>query len=356
MRSSKLIADRFEIADLDSDLIGRGGMGNVYRGLDRQTGQMVAIKALRADLLASNPEMLERFIREGEALRQLNHPNIVAMLSAVQEDGRHYLVMEYVEGGSLRDLIDRQGPLPVRRILEICLDLADALTRAHRLDIIHRDLKPDNVFVAKDGTPRLTDFGVAHLAGSPSSTQPGMIIGTIEYISPEACRGEPLDGRADIWAFGVMIYEMLTGKRPFKGETITDVLLAILSEPAPDLDLDILGAPEALGDLLRRMLEKDRYQRIASVRLVGAEIEALLHERTGSKPGLDTPGRFNTPTPPMAKKGRSNLPAQAVPFVGRESELAEVARLLEAPDVRLLTILGPGGNGKTRLAIEAASA
>ncbi|MCP4593240.1 MAG: serine/threonine protein kinase, partial [bacterium] len=210
----------FEIDDPEKDLLGRGGMGDVYRGTDTQTGQIVAIKMLKPDIVANNPDIVARFVREGEALRQLKHPNIVEMVAAVEENGQHYLVIEYVAGGSLQDLLEQQGRLPIERVLEISLDLADALTRAHRLGIIHRDLKPANVLLAEDSTPRLTDFGIAQVADSPRLTQTGMLIGTIDYLSPEACQGEPLDGRADIWAFGVMVYEMLTGQRPFTGETL----------------------------------------------------------------------------------------------------------------------------------------
>lgn len=355
MSTSQTIAGRFKIADLEKDLLGQGGMGAVYRGIDLLSGQAVAIKALKRDIVAGNPELVARFIREGEALRQLDHPNIVSMLAAVEEEGQHYLVVEYVEGGSLRELLDRTGPLPVRRVMEICLDLADALTRAHRLEIIHRDLKPENVLLATDGTPRLNDFGVARYANLPSHTQAGMIVGTIEYLSPEACRGETLDGRADIWALGVMLYEMLTGKRPFTGPSITAVLTAILTNPTPDLALQMPGCPEALVDLVTRMLDKDRHQRIPSVRLVGAELEAILQERAGPHSVPVAASRFATPSTSYPHR-RTNLPSQATPFIGREAELAELGRLLSEPGTRLLTILGPGGMGKTRLALEAAAA
>jgi serine/threonine-protein kinase len=195
---------------LDAE-IGRGGMGDVYRATDTQTGEPVAVKALNPGVVARDPDILERFIREGQALRQLNHPNIVSMVAAIEEEGQHYLIMEYIGGGSLQDLLAAQGPLPIARAVEIGLEVADALTRAHHLGIIHRDLKPANVLLAKDGTPRLTDFGIAHVPESPRLTQTGILMGTVDYLSPEACSGEALDTRADIWAFGVVLYEMLIG-------------------------------------------------------------------------------------------------------------------------------------------------
>jgi serine/threonine protein kinase/predicted ATPase/uncharacterized protein HemY len=360
-------------------------MGDVYRGRDLQTGQPVAIKALRPEVVASDPNALARFLREGEALRQLDHHNIVKMVDGVEQDGRHYLVMEYVAGGSLRDLLDQcDSGLPIERTVEIALDVADALTRAHRIQIIHRDLKPSNVLLAVDGTPRLTDFGHAHLATdarlAPGArlTQTGTILGTVLYLSPEACRGEMVDTRADIWSFGAMLYEMLTGQVPFPGETFPEVLMAVLSQPVPDMQRAAAvrraadqqagpGVPDALADLVYRMLEKDRAARMPSVRLVGAELEAIsegygspvtsyaLETGTGQEWPSTTESRFATPMPAADQpKVAHNLPAQTTRFVGRESELESLARLLDDPGTRLITVLGPGGIGKTRLALKVA--
>ena len=360
MSKRRIIANRFEIGDLERDMLGQGGAGNVYKGTDTQTGQTVAIKALKPGVVALDNEIVARFVREGEALHQLNHPNIVKMVAVVEEEEQHYLIIEYVGGGSLRDLLETQGPLSSERVVEIALELADALTRAHHLSIIHRDLKPANVLLAEDGTPRLTDFGLAHVADSPRLTQTGMVVGTIGYLSPEACSGERLDNRADIWALGVMLYEMLTGELPFEGEDLASTPLAILTQPVPDLAQVRADVPDALTDLIYRMLEKDRHQRIPSMRLVGAELEAILHEREMISPmphhapaALPAMSRFATP-PHRPDASRHNLPIQPIPFVGREAELAELDRLLSDPDVRLITVLGAGGMGKTRLALEAA--
>jgi predicted ATPase len=345
------VADRYQVEDIDRDLLGRGGMGDVYRATDAQTGETVAVKALNPDVLARDPELLERFQREGEALRRLNHPNIVHRIAACEENERHYLVMEYVGGGSLDGLLKKEGRLSPARAIEIGLDLADALTRAHRLGILHRDLKPANVLLALDGTPRLADFGIAHVAVGPQLTQTGMLIGTVDYLSPEACQGEPLDERADIWALGVLLFQILSGRLPFEGQSLTAKLTAILTQPVPDLAQLAPDVPDALADLVYRMLEKDRCQRIPSVRLVGTELEALLKGREPARVG----GRFVPPTP-SPEAPRHNLPAQTTPFVGRQAELAELARLLTDPEVRLVTVAGLGGMGKTRLALEAGTA
>jgi len=273
-----LIGGRYQ----QGELIGRGGMGDVFIGADTVTSDPVAIKRLHAHIVQENPSILDRFQREGQALSQLNHPNIVKMLAAVQENDYHYLVMEYIGGGSLREMIDREKHMPVKRVLNIALDLADALTRAHRLSIIHRDIKPDNVLMKADGTPCLTDFGVAHMGDRTRLTQTGSVIGTYAYLSPEACNGMELDERADIWSFGVMLFEMLAGRPPFHENSTPAVLTAILTKPAPDLSRLRDDIPPALTALITHMLEKDRDRRISSVRVVGAELEALLR-------GLDTP-------------------------------------------------------------------
>ena len=352
----RLIANRFRINDLEKDLLGRGGMGDVYRAADTQTGETVAVKALNPEVVAHAPDLVERFVREGEALRQLNHPNIVRMIAAVQEQGQHYLIVEYVRGGSLADVLTAQGRLPSSRVIELALDLADALTRAHRLGIIHRDLKPANVLLAQDGTPRLADFGIAHVVSSPRLTQTGILIGTVDYLSPEICQGEPPDERADIWAFGVMLFQVLSGRLPFEGKSITAKLTAILTQPVPDLAQLTPDVPDALADLVYRMLEKDLQQRIPSVRLVGAELEAMLKGREPVTPShLTYETRFAAPTPSVDAP-KHNLPAQVTPFVGRVAELRELARLLTDPGVRLLSIVGMGGMGKTRLALEAGMA
>ncbi len=344
-------------------LIGEGASGVVYSGTNTHTGELVAVKCLKSHHVTNPSHHLERFQREGELLRQMDHPNIVKLLDTFEDNGQQFLVMEYVSGGSLRDLLNKQPQLPLENVLWIALDLADALTRAHRLDIVHRDLKPENVLLADDGTPRLTDFGIAHLATSAPLTQEGALIGTPHYLSPEVINQQGLDGRADIWSFGVMLFEMLAGCRPFEAELLTALLNAIMHTPPPDLELLRPDTPVALVDLVYRMLEKDPCARVPSVRLVGAELEALLREEDmvvrvlGQDVGrhaVDGSSVFATPTPAEGAP-LHNLPVQTVPFVGRENELAEITQLVVGPDTRLVTILGPGGMGKTRLALEAAA-
>jgi serine/threonine protein kinase len=268
-----MICNRYRL----EERIGQGGMGTVYKGIDTRTGQVVAVKVLLHEIIMrSGNEAIERFRREVEALRRLNHPNIIKLLGTAKDGPNYCIIMEYAPGGSLAALIDAEGRLPLQRVLELGLDISDALTRAHRLDIVHRDIKPDNVLLTANGTPRLTDFGVARIKDRTQLTQSGYVVGTGSYLSPEACRGQSLDARADIWAFGVLLYEMLAGQRPFDGPNPAAVITSILMEPLRDLRQYRLDVPADLMMLIRQMLEKDRDQRIASARQVGVAIEALL--------------------------------------------------------------------------------
>ena len=358
-----VIANRYQLRET----IGVGGMGTVFLADDSQAGQSVALKRLKREIVAHDPEILERFIREGEALRELNHPNIVTVLDTIAEDGQNYIVMEYTSGGDLGDWIKEKGALSVRRTVEMGLDLADALTRAHRLNIVHRDIKPSNILIADDGTPRLTDFGVASLNRRDRMTQTGAMVGTLDYIAPEILNGKSASPRSDIWSFGVVLFEMLTGERPFKGDNYGALVMSILKSPTPDLEAVCPKAPASLLDLIYRMLEKDVTARIPSVRLVGVELEAILQgsdsaiqRRTDTFNAIRDAQttntmvlneRFATPTP--ATHTKHNLPSDLTPFVGREAELKELAGLVASPNTRLITILASGGMGKTRLSIEA---
>lgn len=310
MSESRIIAGRYQLLDT----IDEGGMGYVYRALDTTTQQTVAVKALKQHILQQDPTLVERFRREAAVLRRLNHPNIVRVFDTIEEGNTHYIVMEYISGGSLRDLLRKEGALSYERAISIALDLADALTRTHRLEIIHRDLKPANILIAEDGSPRLTDFGVARAAdGETMITQAGMVIGTIAYISPEVAAGQPYNVRSDIWSFGLILYEMLAGQHPFIDETSPATMLhAIMSRPIPDIHLHREDIPPTLYALLLHMLARDPVERIDSTRRIGAELERILNAlRDGDSGVVSSPpprSRFGTPTPNSAITPVPNQP------------------------------------------------
>jgi serine/threonine-protein kinase len=269
-----LINNRFTIAET----IGEGGMGFVYRGVDTLTNEPVAIKKLKQEAVIKNPEQLERFRREALVLFQLNHPNMVRVYDAVTQNGDYYIVMQYVDGGSLRELLKREKKLPIYDVVNMSLDIADALARAHRLKIVHRDVKPDNVLLSSTGTPYLTDFGQAHIADAPGLTRPGQILGTINYMAPEIFAGQSADRRSDIWAFGIMLYEMLTGFRPFMGQNSAQLMTAIIKQPAPDIRKLRQDCPERVAEIIHRMLAKERDDRLFTIREASLQLEYALYE------------------------------------------------------------------------------
>jgi len=312
MTVHQTIADRYEILEL----IDEGGMGQVFRAQDTQTGEIVAIKALKDHVVAQDPTLVDRFCREALLLRKLNHPNIVRVYDTFEEKGRHYIIMEYISGGSLARVLRQSGAMPVERVVALSLDLADALTRTHRMEIIHRDLKPGNVLLAEDGTPRLTDFGVAHIGdGATIMTQVGSLLGTIAYLAPEVTEGHAHNEKSDIWSFGLTLYEMLTGRHAFIESTPATMLTAIMRKPVPDVRALRPEVPEDLMLLLDRMLAKNPDDRIGSVREIGAELErilVMLRREAAELRGIDaTPpaSRFSaTPATPQPAVFELNMP------------------------------------------------
>lgn len=343
-----LLAGRYRLGDQ----IGQGAMGIVYRGLDMETGQMVAIKLLDPSRVAAQPELIERFLREGEALRQLNHPNIVELLATEERNGRYYLIMSYYSGGDLQQRLQKDPPLTLEEALTIALDLADALTRAHRLNILHRDIKPANVLLSEDSKPRLSDFGIARLGLHSEITQTGTVLGTTAYLSPEACKGIVVDERADIWAFGLLLYEMVTGVHPFQKPTMAATLMAILQTPLPNMQLHYPHLPPPLSDLLTQMLTKEVEKRLPSIRHAAAVLEAILHNsELPTLPVLET--KTNV-TVAIESVTLPPFPAPDPNFIGRVVEISRAIQTLNKPSCRIMTFCGAGGIGKSSLAIQVA--
>src|SRR6202521_6045152 len=269
-------------------LLGQGGMGEVYQAHDTKLGRDVAIKVL-PEAFAHDPQRLSRFQREAKLLASLNHPNIATIHGLEESNGTHYLVMELVPGETLRERITREGALPVEEALGIARQIAEALEAAHEESIIHRDLKPANVKVTPEGKVKVLDFGVAKaFAGEESGSDPsnsptlsqaatlqGVILGTAAYMSPEQARGKAVDKRTDIWAFGCVLYELLTGKQAFHGEDITEILAAVVKSE-PDWTALPAAAPPKVRDLLRRCLQKDKVHRLQAAGDARIEIQDAL--------------------------------------------------------------------------------
>jgi predicted ATPase len=332
--------------------LGEGGMGEVYRARDTRLERAVAIKLLPAKFSA-NADRLERFEREARSASGLNHPNIVTIYELGQDNSSHYIAMELVEGKTLRELLVA-GVLPMRKAIEIAAQVAEGLTKAHEAGITHRDLKPENVMVSNEGLVKILDFGLAKL-GSPSglssetktsadgssTTQSGMILGTMRYMSPEQADGQLLDFRSDQFSFGLVLYEMVTGNHAFRRSTAAETMVAILREQAEPIGGQNREAPAPLCWAIERCLAKEADKRYASTRDLARELAAI-RDRFSEKPGK------------QAETRPTNLPVSRTGFVGREKEAEAAKELLMRADVRLVTVTGPGGIGKTRLAVEVA--
>jgi eukaryotic-like serine/threonine-protein kinase len=266
--------------------LGEGGMGTVYRAMDTKLNRAVAIKFVSTDLADASAR--RRFQREAELASSLNHPHILTVYDTGEVDGRQYLVSELVDGGTLRDWI-KASPRTWQDVVELVVGLADGLATAHEAGILHRDIKPENILITKTGYAKLADFGLAKLRESPSllanastelRTRPGIIIGTVAYMSPEQASGQPVDARSDVFSFAVVLYELLGGRRPFRGSTDLHVLHAIAHQSADPLPESI---PLPLRDLIERALQKDPARRVQTMREIVADLRRLVRQ-TGPTP------------------------------------------------------------------------
>jgi Tol biopolymer transport system component len=291
-------------------VLGAGGMGEVYRARDTRLERDVAIKVL-SEPLAHDADRLRRFEQEARTIAALNHPNILGIHDIGVHDGAPFLVSEFLEGQTVREKLVLE-PLPVRRAVEYALGIAEGLAGAHEKGIVHRDVKPENVFVTRDGRIKVLDFGLAKLVRQEenretevtltSPTLPGMVMGTVGYMSPEQVRGEPIDARSDIFSFGAVFYEMLTGKRAFKRETSAETMTAILREEPQALNDTGLQAPLELQRILARCLEKNVERRFQSASDLAFAIESL------SGTSFGTTGTPTAKTVSQPKSRRAWLP------------------------------------------------
>ncbi|QIN82547.1 protein kinase [Rubrobacter tropicus] len=305
------IGDRYELGGL----LGSGGMGSVYRAHDARLDREVAIKVLGRHH-AGSPEFVERFEREVKSVASLDHPNVVRVFDSGRgDDGSPYMAMELMDGGTLKDRIRQEGPLPPREAAKVALQVADALGAAHAAGIVHRDVKPENVLLAKGGGAKVADFGIARATEATAMTHTSMILGTAPYLSPEQARGETVGPASDLYSLGVVLYEALTGRTPFgTGEHVNPLAIAMkhCTEPAPSPRTSNHRVPRPLEIVTLTLMRKQPADRYASAAALADDLEAFLRGEelssaaamrlASSSEGTGTRALHRTPAPPRRRR------------------------------------------------------
>jgi eukaryotic-like serine/threonine-protein kinase len=307
-----LIGGRYR---LDAE-IGRGGMSTVYRAFDTVLERPVAIKLMHRDI-AADADQLERFRRESRSVAQLNHPHVVTVIDAGEEAsgaegaggdalGTPYIVLEFVDGETLKDVIRREAPLEIAQALAYTIEIARALGAAHERQIVHRDVKPHNILVSPEGGAKITDFGIARTLSEEGLTMAGRVLGTTDYVSPEQALGQPVTGQSDLYSLGVVLYEMLTGEVPFRGETPVSVAMKHVREEIPDVQLMRPQLSAAAAAVIDRAVAKDLSRRYPDAATMVAELEEVL-ALEASRSGQAT-GEATTVLRSLPGRARRRLP------------------------------------------------
>jgi len=299
----------------------------VWEAVDPELGRRVAIKELNLPegvTEAQKQERINRFQREAKAAGRLSHPNIVTIHEIGVENGRYYIVMEYLEGENLRERLQRQGAIPLKEAVDITLQVLAALEHAHRMGVVHRDIKPENIHLLPDGLVKLTDFGIARIVFEPNITIDGQIFGTPSYMSPEQIEGGEIDARTDIFSMGVVLYEMLTGRKPFTGESIVTITYNIMhKEPTPPP-----GVPYGIERVLMRAMAKRPSDRYSSAREMAEDLKRAMEPGALVMPA--PPPAIGSP-PPVASPGSSSLPPLLNPVLNPASASGQVSSLPSMP-------------------------
>jgi serine/threonine-protein kinase len=326
--------------------IGTGGMSTVYRALDETLERQVAIKLMNREI-ASDSDQLERFRREARAVAQLSHPHIVGVIDAGEDAGRPYIVFEYVEGETLKERIRRLGQLPIGEAVAYAIEIARALGAAHARHIVHRDVKPQNVLIDEEGSAKVTDFGIARTLDEDGLTQDGRVLGTTDYVSPEQALGHPVSGQSDLYSLGVVLFEMLTGTVPFRGENQVAVAMKHVREELPDVRELRPEVSAALAAVVDRATAKDLKERYRSDdELIDdlSEVLALETARAGSATGEAT-----TVLRTLPRSAQRRVPLS----IRRPAWIAIVALLVVAALIVAIVVLpdrtqrGTGTDGRT---------
>ena len=275
----QIINDRYEIIKS----IGEGGMANVYLAQDKILNRKVAIKVLRGDL-ANDEKFIRRFQREAIAASSLSHPTIVEMYDVGEDNGTYYIVMEYVEGRTLKQLLKKRGTLTIPEVIDIMTQLTDGIAHAHDSYIIHRDLKPQNIMISDDGAIKITDFGIAMALNSTQLTQTNSVMGSVHYLPPEQASGKGSSTKSDIYSMGILMFELLTGKLPFKGDNAVEIALKHMKDPLPSIRKINPEIPQSIENIIIKATAKNPNNRYNNVREMNKDIKTCMDPKRQNEP------------------------------------------------------------------------
>ncbi|WP_322090783.1 Stk1 family PASTA domain-containing Ser/Thr kinase [Caldifermentibacillus hisashii] len=284
MLIGKRINDRYKIIEY----IGGGGMANVYLARDMILERDVAVKVLRLDL-ANDDELIRRFHREAQSATSLVHPNIVNIYDVGEEDNIYYIVMEYVDGETLKQYIQNHFPIPIEKVIDITLQITSAISHAHQNNIIHRDIKPQNILIDKKGNVKITDFGIAVALTSTTITQTNSVLGTVHYISPEQARGGVATKKSDIYSLGIVLFELLTGRLPFSGESAVSIALKHLQTETPHPRSWNPSIPQSVENIILKATAKDPFYRYDDIEEFKADLLTCLDPSRINEPPFVLP-------------------------------------------------------------------
>lgn len=328
------INDRYEIIKT----IGEGGMANVYLANDTILDRKVAIKVLRGDL-SNDEKFIRRFQREALSVSNLSHPNIVEVYDVGEEDGQYYIVMEYIEGKTLKQLLKKRETLTLPEVIDIMLQLTDGLAHAHESYIIHRDIKPQNIMILDNGLVKITDFGIAMALNATQLTQTNSVMGSVHYLPPEQANGKSATVKSDIYSLGILMYELITGSVPFKGDNAVEIALKHMKEKIPSIRKQNPTIPQSVENIVIKATAKNPRNRYDSVKEMHDDLEVCMEKENAKKVTFEYPENDIDDSEPITnKKEKKKIEKPKVEYVEKEEDIPE-EEIIDSPKKKNTIIL-----------------